>query len=56
MYQELYEHFNSILLPKQCGFRRGDSAQHYLMVMLKKFKESRDKGEESVAFFTALFH
>ena len=56
MYQQLYEHFNSILSPKQCGFRRSDSAQHYLMVMLKKFKELRDKGEESVAFFTGLFH
>ena len=23
MYQQLYEHFNSILSPKQCGFRKG---------------------------------
>ena len=54
MYQQLYEHFNSILSPKQCGFRKGYSAQHCLMVMLEKFKESRDKGEEFVAFFTDL--
>ena len=54
MYQQLYEHFNSILSPKQCGFRKGYSAQHYLMVMLEKFKESRDKGEEFGAFFTDL--
>ena len=54
MYQQLYEHFNSILSPKQCGFRKGYSAQHCLLVMLEKFKESRDKGEEFGAFFTDL--
>ena len=54
MYQQLYEHFNSILSPKQCGFPKGYSAQHCLMVMLEKFKESRDKGEEFGAFFTDL--
>ena len=54
MYQQLYEHFNSILSPKQCGFRTGYSAQHCLMVMLEKFKESQDKGEEFRAFFTDL--
>ena len=52
MYQQLYEHFNSILSPKQCGFRKGYSAQHCLLVMLEKFKESRDKGEEFAAFST----
>ena len=54
IYQQLYEHFNSILLPKQCGFRKGYSTQHCLMAMLEKFKESRDKGEEFGAFFTDL--
>ena len=41
-------------LMRQCGFRKGYSAQHCLMVMLEKFKESRDKGEEFGAFFTDL--
>ena len=54
MYQQLYEHFNSILSPKQCEFRKGYSAQHCLMVLLEKFKEFRDKGEEFRAFFTDL--
>ena len=54
IYQLLYEHFNSILSPKQCGFRKASSAQHCLMVMLKNFKESRGKGEEFGAFFTDL--
>ena len=46
MYQQLHEHFNSILSSKQCGFPKGYSAQHCLMVMLEKLKESRDKREE----------
>ena len=50
MYQQLHEHFNSILSPKQCGFRKGYSAQHYLMVILEKFKESTEKGKEFGAF------
>ena len=54
MYRQLYEHFNSILSPKQCGLRKGYSAQHCLMVMLENFKESRDKGEEFGAFFIEL--
>ena len=52
MYEQLYEHFNSILSPKQCGFRKGCRAQHCLIAMLEKFKESRDKGDEFGAFFT----
>ena len=54
MYQQLYEHFNSILSPNQCGFRKGYSTQHCLMVMLKKFKESRNKREEFGPFFIDL--
>ena len=50
MYQQLYEHFNSIISQKQCGSRKGYSAQCCLMVMLEKFRESRDKGEESRYF------
>ena len=50
MYQQLHEHFNSILPPKQCVFRNGYNAQHCLIVILEKFKKSRDKGEEFGAF------
>ena len=42
--------FNSILSPKQFVFRKFLSHQHYLMVMLKNFKETADKGEEFGAF------
>ena len=54
MYQQLHEHFNVILSPNLCGFGKGYSAQHCLMVVLEKLKESRDKGEEFWAFFTDL--
>ena len=54
MYQQLYEHFNSIFSSKQCRFRKSYSTQHRVMVMLEKFKESKDKGEEFGAFFTDL--
>ena len=50
VYQQFYEHFNSMLSPKQCEFRKVCSAQHCLMVMLEKFKELRDTGEEFGAF------
>ena len=54
MYQQLYDHFDSILSPKQCGFRKGHSAQHCFMVMQEKFKEPKDRGDEFGALFTDL--
>ena len=54
MYQQLYDHFDDLFLPKQCGFHKGHSAQHYLMVILEKFKESRDRADEFGALFTDL--
>ena len=54
MYQQLYEHFNSIISQKQYGFRIGHSAQQCLVIMLEKFKEPRDNGEEFGAVFTDL--
>ena len=37
MHQQLFEHLSSILSPKECGFRKGCSAQHCFMVTLEKF-------------------
>ena len=54
MDQKLHEHFYLILSPKQCGFRKGHSAQHSLMVMLKKFKESRGRGDKFGALLVDL--
>ena len=42
MYQQLYHHFDSILSPKQCSFRKGHSAQNGIVVILEKFKQSKD--------------
>ena len=54
MYNPLYEYFDNILLPSQCGFRKGYSAQHCLLVMIEKFKEAIDRGYEFGALLTDL--
>ena len=36
MYNLLYDYFDNILFPSQCGFRKGYSAQHCLLVMIEK--------------------
>ena len=50
----MYDHFDYILSPKHCGFRKGHGVQHCLTVMLEKFKESRDRGDGLGALFTDL--
>ena len=51
MYNQLYEYFDNILFPIQCGFRKGYS----LLVMAeKKFMEAIDRGNEFVALLTVL--
>ena len=54
MYQQLYEHFNSIIAPKQCEFRKGYSAQRCLMVTLEKFKNGETK-EKNLRLFSLTF-
>ena len=54
MYNQLYDYFDNILLPTQCGFRKGYSAQHCLLVMIEKIKETIDKGNEFGALLTDL--
>ena len=53
IYNQLYDYFDDKLSPSQCGFRKGYSTQQYL-VMLEKFKESVDKGNEFGALLTDL--
>ena len=51
---------NSIIIlkiyffPSQCGFRKGSSAQHCLLVMIEKFKEAIDRGYKFGALLTDL--
>ena len=54
IYKQLYHYFDDILSPSQCGFRKGHSTQHCLLVMLEEFKESVDKENEFGALLTDL--
>ena len=54
MYKQLYLHFETILSLSQCGFRKKYSAQHCLLVMIKKFKEAGNDGDEFGAPLTDL--
>ena len=45
-YNQLCDYFDNILLPRQCGFQKGYSFQHCLLVMIKKIKEAIDRGNE----------
>ena len=54
MYNQLYEYFDNILFPSQCGFRKRYSVQHCLLVMIEKFKETIDRGNEFGAILTKL--
>ena len=54
MFKQLYEYFEKFLLPSQCGFRKGFSVQHCLIIMIEKFKQMLDKGNQFGALFTDL--
>ena len=46
IYNQLHGYFDKILLPSQCGFRKGYSSQHCLLVILENFQESVDDRNE----------
>ena len=46
--------FNNIFSNQQCGFRKGCSTQHCLLVMLETWKRSVDKGNVFDALLTDL--
>ena len=50
----MYSYFDPIFSKNQCGFRQGHSAQHSLLVMIEKWKESLDKGGLAGALMTDL--
>ena len=54
IYNQLYEYFHDKLFPSQCGFRKGYSSQHSLLVITEKFKESIDKDNAFGALLTDL--
>ena len=46
-YNQIAQFFDKILSKPQCGFRKGHSAQHSLIVLLEKWKENVDQGLSS---------
>ena len=55
MYNQPYDYFDNILFPSQCGFRKGYSAHHFLLLMIEKLKEAIDRGNEFGALLSDLF-
>ena len=54
IYNRLYDYFDKILFPSQCGFCKGYNSQHCLIAMLENFNKSADNGNEFVVLSTDL--
>ena len=54
IYDQIEKYFNDVLSKCQCGFRKGYSAQHCLMSLIEKWKESVDSGGAFGALLTDL--
>ena len=54
IYDQTEKYFDDILSKYQCGFRKGYSAQHCLMSLIEKWKESVDSGGAFGALLTDL--
>ena len=54
IYNQIAQCFDKILSKHQCGFRKGHSAQHSLIVLLEKWKKSVDQGHVFGALLTDL--
>ena len=55
LYNQLYDYFDKNIFSKyQCGFRKGFSTQHALLVLLEKMKIARDREGFCAAVLTDL--
>ena len=54
MYDQILLYIDKYLSPLLCGFRKGMSTQHCLMVMVEKWKKALDKGKMAGALLTNL--
>ena len=54
LHNQLSKYFNSLLATNQCGFQKGFSPQYCLRVMLEKFKEVIDRGNQFGTLITDL--
>ena len=50
----MYWHFDKILSPFQCGFRKNYSVQRCLIAMAEKLRQSSDKGDTRAALLIDL--
>ena len=48
----MYSYFDLFFVKHQCSFRKGYNAQHWLLVMIEKMKEARDKNKVCAAVLT----
>ena len=53
-FKQISEYFEQFLSKYQCGFRKGFSAQHSLLSMLKKWKSTFDNKKVFGTFLTDL--
>ena len=54
MQNHIYPYLNKNFSKYQCGFRKGFSAQHCLIAMIKKWCQSLDSGGQAAAVLTDL--
>ena len=54
LHKQISDFFHTILSKYQCGFRKGHGAQHYLIALLEKWRESVDRGLEFGILLTDL--
>ena len=54
LYNQMQTYFDNILSKYQCGFRKGFDAQHCLVSMIEKYKESMNNGGAFGALMTGL--
>ena len=52
MYKQMSDYLGNFFSKFQCGFRQGISAQHCLLAMIEKWKNSVDKGKTFGALLT----
>ena len=54
MQNQIYPYLNKIFSKYQCGFRKGFSAQHCLIAMIEKWRQSLDSGGQAATVLTDL--
>ena len=53
-YNQIYAYIDKYISPYLCGFRKGFSTQHCLVVRLERWKKALDKNKLAGAFLTDL--